>query len=1053
MPLQISLPPARMTMSDTSAQLTDVRQDPDRRLWRWSIAALLILWSVAAVLPAVAADAPQQNAPEKKSQGFLQDRLNHLKSYPHLDMAYRRLNQGRLEEATKEFQQYLDLRPDDAKARYDYMNLLFRKEKYAEALTQIEGLPDADSNYALQQLKASIYTKQRRTEDAFTAYRKALGLAGNDTEKLTVLQSLAFMSQENDSLDQASQYIAQARAIAPRNTLLLQKQAIIAGMMGNKAEAARLARELTSIDPSPQNRAILANSLFATGQFAQAAEEYAQLTDNNSQMLFNAGLSFAGAHEYARAAQYLEKYIQDIAPQQSSEGLLALGNVYTSMGEGAQAARAYSQYLGMATKPHQKAAALLALGNAYAAAGDAQKAYETYDAAQSLSEEFAPAEKSQLYMALGLTALATASPSLAVKPLQTALPLQENPQNIKLALQSLAQAHTSLGNLQEAAAAWRAAAASPGATAQEVARCDENLGYILTALGDHADARKVFSRAVAAGNPRWELMLALAQADFATGNLNDALEHFEEAEQLRSSPGARLALGHTYERLGKLGLAIINFQSVAGHIHTLPAAQQYEYYKGMGYLYSAESRYDAAAEAYSKALSLHRDEATAINLGRALRLSNQLNAARQTLESVNAPLLDTDMRLLQLSELAAIANAQLRHDDEDALLQEALTLKDTGDLNFRLASVKRKKNELPDAIRLYRKSVEHDDSGSTWATLGFALSENEQFDAAAEAFESAIQKNDGLTPLWEELGYAYMHDSQNSRAAEAFKRAIDNALALADATAEDSEAAAEKTYRLRKEVTKLQTHLTTTAYLSYVPGATGSSSWSGGDSSRTVRSGGGLEIAWIPPFIGLRDDRILQVIGRVSANLDQNNSFSFDEKSWQGAVGLRYKPFQSQNLSVGVERLFHIGRNAEDNWLFRAMYSWADGLDLKPGKPYWNYSFVYGEYDYFADYNARSNVYGEARQGITFNLSDKWLVSPHLVGDFRLVEPDRDQDSLVEAGAGVSLRYLLPAYDYEVSRSSLEFLLQYKYGTLFHALSNDKNNNINSVFLTTIITF
>lgn len=49
-----------------------------------------------------------------------------------------------------------------------------------------------------------------------------------------------------------------------------------------------------------------------------------------------------------------------------------MGNVYTSMGEGAQAARAYSRYLGMATKPHQKAAALLALGNA-AAAGDARK--------------------------------------------------------------------------------------------------------------------------------------------------------------------------------------------------------------------------------------------------------------------------------------------------------------------------------------------------------------------------------------------------------------------------------------------------------------------------------------------------------------------------------------------------------------------------------------------------------------------------------------------------------------------------------------------------------
>lgn len=1020
-----------------------------------SITALLVLWSAPAVSPAVAAEAPQQKETGEKSQGTLQDRLNHLKSYPHLDMAYRRLNQEKLEEAAKEFQQYLAMRPDDAKARYDYMNLLFRMNRHAEALVQIEGLPDADANYALQQIKASIYTKQRHTEEAFKAYRKALALAGNDSEKLAVLQSLAFLSQENGSLEQASQYIAQARVIAPRDALLLQKQATIASMMGHKAEAVRLGRELVLIDPSPQNRTILANSLFATEQFAQAAEEYAQLTDNNSQMMLNAGLSFAAAHDYARAAQYLEKYIHDIAPRQTSDGLLALGNVYTSMGEGAQAARAYRQYLGIVTSPQQKAAGLMALGNAYAVTGDAQNAYKTYDAAQSLSDEFSPAEKSQLYMALGLTALATASPSLAIKPLQTALPLQENPQNINLVLQSLAQAHTSLGNLQEAAAAWRAAAAGPGATTQDVARCDENLGYILSTLGDHEGARQAFSRAVAAGNPHWELMLALAQADFATGHLNDALEHFEKTEQVHPSPDTRLALGHTYERLGKLGLAIINFQRAAGHIHTLPVAQQYEYYRGMGYLYSAESRYDAAAETYSKALSLHLDGATAINLGRAQRLSNQMDAARQTLESVDAQSLTTDMRLLRLSELAAIASSQQRYDDEDTLLQEALTLKDTGDLNFRLANVKRKKQELPDAIRLYRKSVEQNDSGSTWAALGFALSDNKQFSAAAEAFESAMQKNDGFPPLWEELGYAYMHDSQNSRAADAFKRAIDNALAeaQADASAEGSGAAAEKTYRLRKEVTKLQTHLTTTAYLSYVPGATGSTSWSGGDSSRTVRSGGGVEMAWIPPFIGLRDDRILQVIGRVSASLDQGNSFSFDEKSWQGAVGLRYKPFQSQNFSVGVERLFHIGRNAEDNWLFRGMYSWADGLDLTPGKPFWNYSFIYGEYDYFADYNARSTLYGEARQGITFNLQDKWLVSPHVVADFRLVEPDRDQDSLAEFGAGVSLRYLLPPFAYEAPRSSMEFLLQYKYGTLFHALSNDKNNNISSVFLTTIITF
>ena len=1039
-------------MSDITVQAVETQQNRKHRLLHWSITALLSLWLVHTATPVEAADA-QQGEPAQKSQGFMQDRLNHLNSYPHLDMAYRKLKQGKNEEAAGEFQQYIALRPDDATARYDYMNLLFRMEKYSEALAQLDGLPDVDSNYALQQIKASIYTKQGRKTEAINAFSKALAVAGNDTEKLSVLQSLAYLSQENGSLEQASQYIAQARAIAPRNTLLLQKQAAITSLAGNKTEAVRLARELALNDPSAENRTLLANSLFTAEQFAQAADEYAQLTDSDSQMLLKAGLSFAAANNNARAVQYLEKYLKSNDQPEKADALLALGNVYTAMGDGMQAAHAYSLYLGTETEPRKKAAALMALGNAYATAGDARKAYETYDAAQSLSDEFSTAEKARLYMALGLSALAAESPELALKPLRTALSLQENQQNKNTMLQSLAQALTSRGNLQEAAAAWRAAAANPGATAQDVARCNENLGYILSSLGDHAGARVAFDRAVAAGNPRWELMLALAQADFATGHFKDALEHFEKTEQLRSSPNTRLALAHTFERLGKLGLAIFNFQSVAGYVPTLPVAQQYDYYKSMGYLHSAESRYDAAAEAYSKALSLHRDEATAVNLGRAQRLSNQVDAARQTLESVNTQSLDADMHLLQLSELATIADIQQRYDDEETLLRDALTLRDTGDLNFRLAGVKRKKNQLPDAISLYRKTVEQNDSGSTWAALGFALSDNKQFGAAAEAFEAAIQKNDGITPLWEELGYAYMHDAQNSRAAEAFKRAIDNALAQADASAEESEAAAEKTYRLRKEVTKLQTHLTTTAYLSYVPGATGSTSWSGGDSSRTVRSGGGVEMAWIPPFIGLRDDRILQVIGRVSASLDQNNSFSFDEKSWQGAVGLRYKPFQSQNLSVGVERLFHIGRNAEDNWLFRAMYSWADGLDLKPGKSFWNYSFIYGEYDYFAAYNVRSTVYGEARQGITFNLQDKWLVSPHVVGDFRLVEPDRDQDSLAEMGAGVSLRYLLPAYDYEVSRSSIEFLLQYKYGTLFHSLSNDKNNNISSVFLTTIITF
>ena len=90
---------------------------------------------------------------------------------------------------------------------------------------------------------------------------------------------------------------------------------------------------------------------------------------------------------------------------------------------------------------------------------------------------------------------------------------------------------------------------------------------------------------------------------------------------------------------------------------------------------------------------------------------------------------------------------------------------------------------------------------------------------------------------------------------------------------------------------------------------------------------------------------------------------------------------------------------------------------------------------------------------MTFNVNDKLLVTPHIVADTHITEPDRDQTSLVEFGAGVSLRFLFPAFEYEVPRSSLEFLVQYKSGTLFHAEGHNKNNVINSLFLTTSITF
>lgn len=974
---------------------------------------------------AMAEHTPRTDGAPAVGKSWVDDRLAHFKGYPHLDMAYRKLKEGKTDEAAAEFRQYFDIIPSDHKARADFMNLLYQMGRYNEALALLDDQPGTQTSHALQMSRGMILMKLGDDANALAAFENALAAAQSNQEKIAALRSLVLVSKQIGLEEKTAEYLAQARSLAPEDESLLREQAILAGLEGNHSEAVSLGRLLVKLQPTPENTTILANSLFLSAQYQEAARLYAELSVQDPQMLYKAGLSLASAHLDKQAADTLEAFLRtNDNTTLKAETLLALGNIYTNQGDAAQGYRAF-----------REASALMS------------------GLASGLASALPRAAQTRLALGLGLSAMAFGKPAEAVEPLRQALELLDSPREKVKTLMSLAQAHTAAGETAKAAATWRLAAASPGALRDDMAVSEENLGYALTALGDYVGAERAFHRALAITGPNWRVTLAEAQAEFKAGLYEKALEDFAVAVNLHSTPGTRLSLGRTYEKLGKPGLALVSYKQAEKSVSGMPPREQREFYLSLGFLYAGEASYAEAAEAFRKAQALGYDAETAVRLGRVERLAGQGEAARQTLEMAPPWALSESTRLLRLSELAFIAEADQRYEDAATLLEESLVMKKDADLFFRQGNLLRKLHRNPDAIAAYRKSLAMGDNPERQAALGYALSESGQYAEAAQSFEAALNADNDYLFLREDLGYAYMHEARNDRAVASFKRAIDDAqMQRPDNEAEQIEMD-KKIHRLRQEVTKLQTNVSATAYLSYIPDQAGSSKWTGGDTSHTIRSGGGAELAWIPPFFGLRDDRILQVIGRVSANLNENNSFSFDEDTWQGAVGLRYKPFKSQNFNLGAERLFHIGDKAEDNWLLRAMYSWADGYDLKPGTPYWNYSFFFGEYDYYASEDVRSAIYGEVRQGMTFNVNDKLLVTPHIVADTRITEPDRDQTSLVEFGAGVSLRFLFPAFEYEVSRSSMEILLQYKGGTLFHAEGHNKNNTINSLFLTTSITY
>jgi len=61
------------------------------------------------------ADAASAAPPQAEvtAPGWFARQLSRFQSYPHLDMAYRRIREGKPEEARQEFERYLQIAPQD----------------------------------------------------------------------------------------------------------------------------------------------------------------------------------------------------------------------------------------------------------------------------------------------------------------------------------------------------------------------------------------------------------------------------------------------------------------------------------------------------------------------------------------------------------------------------------------------------------------------------------------------------------------------------------------------------------------------------------------------------------------------------------------------------------------------------------------------------------------------------------------------------------------------------------------------------------------------------
>lgn len=186
---------------------------------------------------------------------------------------------------------------------------------------------------------------------------------------------------------------------------------------------------------------------------------------------------------------------------------------------------------------------------------------------------------------------------------------------------------------------------------------------------------------------------------------------------------------------------------------------------------------------------------------------------------------------------------------------------------------------------------------------------------------------------------------------------------------------------------------------------------------------------WQPEGVGYRDGRTLQFFLRTFANLRNGASGAVGAETAQGGVGVRYKPWASQNVVFALERLVALGQRTSDDWLLRTAYSIGAGTDLQVQKRWWPQWQVYADVSWYTD-AARLLASAEGRYGPALAI-DGWPELTILPCAVAALEFDSaaQQQGVGVAGAGANVRLWFGRQRHRAPSSWLEIHGSYRWAT------------------------
>jgi tetratricopeptide (TPR) repeat protein len=421
-------------------------------------------------------------------------------------------------------------------------------------------------------------------------------------------------------------------------------------------------------------------------------------------------------------------------------------------------------------------------------------------------------------------------------------------------------------------------------------------------------------------------------------------------------------------------------------------------------------------------------------LARSYRLTDQPQRALDTLAPLRAgPWPSAAIEAEYLDEVARDEEALGRPSKARGELERAVALDPTAERRFRLSQLADRLGDREEARHQLELAVAAEPGNTEYkAAFAYALRNSGDLTGAAQLLSGILAAEPNRYALHEDLGYTYLGLGENEKAIDQFKWALDNPQLYPNETQTEREATARRIEGLRQTINAVEPHWTAYGYTNLCLTGHYCERRTRNLESLISTNQGGLELDYQPPNIGYVDGRIFQGFARTFFSYAPG-TISPQGNSFQGGVGIHYKPLRDYNLVLSGERLIKFGANAVNNWEGRVSFSTSTGYEVDPVASQSWYSLLYVDLAGTAQSPHQILTYADGRGGVNFRFADRMVISPFVYSIFR-GNYGIGANTSAETGIGASLRGFFYEDKYHAPRDAIELLPRLGY-TVYDSLA------------------